>query len=165
MPVAKPRACNARLTRKRRSPARAARRCSNLDFGRSWRRTLAQAGHISVIARKKDARQSKRYDEPCSLHGIAEELRRAHRHEEAIPAAVGYGRFLRAARHIFRHRHRRLIDHWLIGGRSRLSCGGHGHCGPCNRRDSKADGCQDGQETAYGGQSLHRGKIAQWTAS
>src|SRR5580704_19545319 len=88
MPVAKPRACSARLTRKRRFPAARWRRSSNLDFGRSWRRTLAQAGHVRVITREKDACHPKRYDEPRRLHSVAEELRRAHCHEEAILAAV-----------------------------------------------------------------------------
>jgi hypothetical protein len=161
MPVAKPRACSARLTRKRRFPARATRRSSNLDFGRSWRRTLAQSGHVRVITAGKDACHPKRYNETRCLHSVAEELHRAHRHEETISAAVRNGRFLRATRHVFRHRHRRLIDHRLFEGDTRVHGGGHGHGWPCNRAKNKPDDCRDDQQTAYGGQSLHSPNIAQ----
>ena len=46
---------------------------SNLDFGRSWRRTLAQAGHVRVIAGGKDACHPKRYDETRCLHCVCRE--------------------------------------------------------------------------------------------
>jgi hypothetical protein len=161
MPVAKPRARSARVTRKRRFPARATRRSSNLDFGRSWRRTLAQAGHVRVITGGKDACHPKRHDEPRRLHSVAEELHRAHRHEKAILAAVGNGRFRWAAKHVFRHRHRRPIDHRLIGRDTRVHGGGHGHDCPRNRAKNKPDDCHDGQQTAYGGQGLHSPNIAQ----
>jgi hypothetical protein len=39
--------------------------------------------------------------------------------------------------------------------------GGHGHGWPCNRAKNKPDDCRDGQQTAYGGQSLHASNIAQ----
>ena len=86
---------------------------------------------------------------------------RAHRHEKAILAAVGNGRFRWAARHVFRHRHRRPIDHRLIGRDTRVHGGGHGHDWPCNRAKNKPDDCHDGQQTAYGGQGLHSPNIAQ----
>ena len=82
-------------TRKRRHPARFARRRSNLDFGRSWRRALAQAGHVRVIARKKYVDKSKRYDKARSLHSVASDLRGAHCHEEAILGAIWHRRLFR----------------------------------------------------------------------
>jgi hypothetical protein len=140
-------------------------RCSNLDFGRSWRRTLVHAGHVRVIASGKDACQPKRHDETRCLHSVAEELHRAHRHEEAIPAAVGNGRFLRATRHVFRHRHRRIIDHRLIRGGARVHGGGHGHGWLRDRAKKKPDDCWDGQQSAYDGLGLHSLNIALWLAA
>ena len=63
--------------------------------------------------------------------------------------------------HVFRHRHRRPIDHRLIGRDTRVDGGGHGHDWPCNRAKNKPDDCRDGQQTAYGGQGLHSSNVAQ----
>jgi len=67
-----------------------ARRCSNLDFGRSWRWTLVQPDQAPLIGRQKQVCQLKWDDERC-WRDIVKKLAGADR--QTILAAMGMAAF------------------------------------------------------------------------
>jgi hypothetical protein len=141
---------------------RITRRCSSLDFGRFGRRTLLQAADAGVTAGQENAFQPQDNRDIPSLRSIAEDLCRADR--QAVLSTIGSGRFPRAARHVVRRRHL-IRDYYLSGGGVclhgyRLHGHTHAHCGSCKRGKRKPDNCQDGQQTAHGGESPHASKIS-----
>jgi len=136
--------------RKLRHPARSCR-CPNLDFGRSWGRTLIEAVKSRVVARIDEAGEHRRDGENHSSRRITDRRRAAHGHERAILAATGHRGLIRTARHVGRHCHRCVIAH----GRRH---GGRG------RRDRSQDQANDGEhrkQIADDGQAVHPLPIAQ----
>ena len=134
-------------------PACVSRRCSNLDFGRSWRRAFSQPVSPLVITREQEGRGPKPMSKRRYLRHVAENLRRAER--QTVHVAIGSRRLLRATAVIVRScrmmahadgRCRRNVTMMLYRGVAMR------HCGSCNRNNSKAQQGEHAQETSEGGQ-------------
>ena len=136
--------------RKLRHPTRSCR-CPNLDFGRSWRRPLIEAAESRAVARIHEAGEHRRDGENRSSPRVADGRSAACGHERAVLAATGHRRLIRAARHVGRHRHRRVIAH----GRR------HGRCGRGDRGQYQPDAGERSKQIADGGQAAHPLSIAQ----
>lgn len=138
----------------RRHLARLRCRCLNLDFGRSWRRSLRQARRGRIIAWNNDARERKRQRENRPVGQVAQSLCGARSHKRAALAAVGHRRLIRTAWHVGRHRHRRMVAH-AFGHRSSGRHRRHRHRGQQQPRERERS-----KNKAEGGQASHLAAIS-----
>ena len=148
-------ACGINRRRQRAAVGKAAlpgvpfgRRRSNLDFGRSWRRTFFQSACPHVIVGEHEDCRPKLMGEHRDLHDLTEELSRADR--QAVHVAMRGRRLLRATIVVLLHAHRRMMVHNLMCRR------GQGHCRLCKRKECKSRYGQHRQKTTYKGNDVHR---------